>query len=151
MAALSEEMLGMGFLKISTSDFIARNLCCDGEDGHPTAVTVVESVDQMQIARTTTAGAGGQSSCQMRFRASGKRCCLFMSHMNPLNLFLCANRIRDSVERVARNSVNLPNSRFSENIHQQVRYFFLGHGAILSKGGRIQVFSNVSLPSPATL
>src|SRR6266581_9508391 len=88
----------------------------------------------MQVPGTTAPGADRQPSCEMRFRSSGKRCRLFMSHMNPLNLFLCANRIRDAVERVAGNTVKLPNSRFSENVHQQVRYFFLGHGTILSEG-----------------
>jgi len=42
--------------------------------------------------------------------------------------FLCANRVRDAVERVAGNTVNLPYSCFRENIHQQVCYIFLSHG-----------------------
>src|SRR3989442_15952659 len=88
----------------------------------------------------------------MRLRSSGKRCRLFMSHMNPMNLFLCANRVCDTVERVAGNTVNLPDSSFSENIHQQVRYLFLSHGAILSEGMEEEfTFSPVVwLPSPAT-
>jgi hypothetical protein len=57
-----------------------------------------------------------------------------MPHVNPLNLFSCANRVGDSVQRVAANTVDLPNSCFSENLHQQVCYFFLGHDAILSDG-----------------
>src|SRR4029077_7959996 len=87
----------------------------------------------------------------MRFSTSGKRRRLFMSHMNPLNLFLCANRVRDAVERVAGNTVNLPNSCFSENIHQQVRYFFRGHDAFLSEGmkEKFNFSPMVSLPSPA--
>jgi len=63
---------------------------------------------------------------EMSFRSSGKRCRLFMPDMNPLNLFLGANRVGDAVERVAGNTVNLPNSCFSENLYQQVCYFFLG-------------------------
>ena len=78
----------MGFLKISAADFITWNLRRDGEDGNTAAVTVVESVDQMQIPGTATAGADRQSSREMRFRAGGKRRRLFVSHVNPANLFL---------------------------------------------------------------
>jgi len=45
MAALREEMLWLGLLKISASDFIAWNLRRDGQDGNTAAVTVVEPVD----------------------------------------------------------------------------------------------------------
>src|ERR1700730_6167750 len=63
----------------------------------------------------------------MRFRSSGKRCRLLMSHMNPLNLFLCPNGVGDAVQRVARNTVNPLNTRLGQHIHQQLRYFLLSH------------------------
>src|ERR1700674_1836798 len=106
----------------------------------------------MQVPGTATPGADRQLSREMRFRSGGKRCRLFMSHVNPLKLFLCANRVRDAVQRVARNTVNPLYSRLRENIHQQVRYFFLGHGAVLSGGWKEELnFSlMVWLLSPAT-
>src|SRR5438445_10400246 len=88
----------------------------------------------MQVPGTAAPGANRQPSCEMRFRASGERRGFLMPHMNPLNLFLCANRVRDAIERVAGNTVNLPNSCFSESIHQQVRYFFRGHDAFFREG-----------------
>ena len=63
----------------------------------------------------------------MSFRSSGKRRTLLMPYVNPLNLFSCANGVGDAIERVAGNTVNSLNSRFSENINQQTRYVFLGH------------------------
>src|SRR6267378_1019298 len=83
----------------------------------------------MQIPGTAAPRADRQPPREMSFRSSGKGCRLFMPDMNPLNLFLCANRVGDAIERVAGNTVNLPNSCFSENLHQQVCYFFLGHGS----------------------
>src|SRR2546430_432890 len=106
MAALREELFGVGFLKIAAADFRAGNLRRDGEDGHTTAVTVVEAVDQMQITGATTAGADCQASGEMRVRARGKRRRLFMSHVNPLDIVLFADGIRDAIERVARDSVD---------------------------------------------
>ena len=91
ITALGEEMFRLGFLKISAADFMAWNLRRDGEDGDTAAMTVVESVDQMQVTGAATSGADSQSPCEMRFRASGKRCRLFMSHVNPSNLVLPAD------------------------------------------------------------
>ena len=70
---------------------MAWNLRRDGEDGNTAAMTVVESVDQMQVTGTTTSGTDSQSPGEMRFRASGKRRRLFMSHVNPLTLLLPAD------------------------------------------------------------
>ena len=59
VAALREEMFRVRLLKIAAADFIAGNLRGDGEDGNTAAVTVVESIDQMQVAGTATSGAAG--------------------------------------------------------------------------------------------
>src|SRR5580704_8657828 len=134
-------MFRVGLLKISAPDFIAGNLRCDSKHRNPAAVTIVEPVDQMQIARAATSRANGQLPGKMRFRASGKRRRLFMSYMHPLNLLVCANRIRDAIERVPRYAVHSPNSRFSKNIHQQVGDFFLGHKLnFIEAGGKYQNF-----------
>jgi len=45
VAALREKMFWFGLLKISTSDFIAWNLCCDSQHGNAAAVAIVEAVD----------------------------------------------------------------------------------------------------------
>src|SRR5262245_3128861 len=121
-------MFRMSFLKIAAPDFMAWNLSGDGEDGNTATVTIVEPVDQMEITRAATSGTDCQLSREMRFRASGKRRGLFMSHVNPAKLLSPSNRVGNTVERIAGNTVNLPNSRFSENIHQQVRYVFIRHG-----------------------
>src|SRR6267154_6524047 len=81
----------------------------------------------MQIPGTAAPGAYSQSSREMSFRSGAKRRCLFMSHVNPLNLFSCANRVGNAIERVPGKTVNPPNPCFYEDIHQQVRYCFLGH------------------------
>jgi hypothetical protein len=97
-------------------------------------MTIVEPVDQMQIARAATSRANGKFPGKMRLRSRGKRRRFFVSHMDPLNLLVCANRVRDAIERIARNAVNLPDSCFGKNIHQQIGYFFPGHDCILSDG-----------------
>src|ERR1700682_1189943 len=100
VTALREEVLRVGLLEVSAADLVAGNLRGDGEDGHPAAVTVVEPVDQVQVAGTAAARADGQSSGEMRFRARGERRRLLVPHMNPPQAFLPADRIGDSVEGV---------------------------------------------------
>jgi hypothetical protein len=127
-------MFRVGLLKISAPDFIAGNLRGNPKHRNPAAVTIVEPVDQMQVAWAATSRANGQFPREMRFRAGGKRRRLFVSHMDPLNWLVCANRVRDAIERIAGNAVNTPNSSFGKNIHQQICYVFPGHDYILSDG-----------------
>src|ERR1700692_925026 len=51
VAALREKMFRVGLLKISAPDFIAGNLRGDSKYRHTAAVTIIEPIDQMQIAR----------------------------------------------------------------------------------------------------
>jgi hypothetical protein len=65
----------------------------------------------------------------MRFCSCGKRCRLFVSHMNPLDLFLAAYRVGDSVERVSTEAVDSLYASSRENFDDQFRYFLPRHRA----------------------
>src|SRR6202051_2537379 len=73
VAALREKMFRMGLLKISASNFTAGNLRGNSKYRHPAAMTIVEPVDQMQIARPATSRANGKFPGKMRLRSGGKR------------------------------------------------------------------------------
>src|SRR6201993_675611 len=75
MAALREEMLGISLLKISAANFPARNLCGDSEDWNAAALTVVEAINQMHVARATTSGTNRQLASEMSFGPGGERRC----------------------------------------------------------------------------
>src|SRR4029453_9753974 len=111
--------------EISGSDLRAWNLRCDGKDGNTAAVTVVESVDQVQVARTAAAGADRQSSRELRFRAGGKRGGFLMSHVRPPHVRLSANRIRDSVERVPCHAIDPLDSPGDERVKKHGRAVLL--------------------------
>ena len=72
------------------SRFRCWNLRSDGEHRDPAAVAVIETVDQMQVARAAAPRAHRELLREMRFRARRKGGCLFVPHMDPLNLFLSA-------------------------------------------------------------
>src|SRR4029077_11099972 len=117
MATFREELFRMGFLKISAAYFTTWDLGSDGEHWHTTSVTIVKPINQMHVARPAAPRADGEASGQVCFGAGGKRCRLFMSHMNPLKLFLFSNRVCKPVEGVARKSINPFHSRLNERIY----------------------------------
>ena len=87
--------------KALTTDLRARNVRRDGEHRDATAVTVVQPVDQMEVPGAATSGADRQPAGEMRVRAGGERGGLFVPHMDPSHPLVSANRVRDSVQRVA--------------------------------------------------
>ena len=110
MAALREEVFRMSLLKVSTPDFSAGNLRRDGQNRNAAALAIVKAIDQMQVSGAAASGAYRQFAGEMRFRARRERGCLLMTHMNPLDLLVGANRIGDAIERVAGDAVNSLNS-----------------------------------------
>src|ERR1700745_2350644 len=127
MAALREEMLGIGLLKISAANFLARNLCGDGEDWNAAALTVVEAVNQMHVAGATTSGTYRQLASEMSFSPGGERRCLLVSYTNPAEVLSSANRIGNSVERVARDSIHPFHASINKNVYEQLGYCFSHH------------------------
>src|SRR5437588_3346019 len=118
VTALREEMFWMCLLKISAADFRTWDLRGNGQNRNTAPVTIIKTVNQMEIARSATPGAHGQASGQMRFRAGGKRSGFFMSHMNPSNFFLPSNRLGNGIERVTRDPVDSFHPRSGESFQK---------------------------------
>jgi hypothetical protein len=51
MAAFLEQILRMGFLKVTAADLARRDVSGDGENRRARAVRVEQAIDQMQVAR----------------------------------------------------------------------------------------------------
>src|ERR1700747_796697 len=117
MAALREEMVGISLLTISAANFPARNLCGDSEGGNAAGLTVVEAINQMHVARATTSGTNRQLASEMSFGPGGERRCLLVSYTNPANVLSSANRICNSVERVARDSIDPFHASINKNVY----------------------------------
>src|SRR3954469_22633223 len=105
MAALLEQIFWICLLEVSATDLITGYLCCDGYYRNAAAMAVIQSVDQVQIARSATAGAYRQASGEVSFRSRGKCCDFFMPRMYPLDLVLLADGVSDPVQRIAGDTV----------------------------------------------
>src|SRR5246127_2879264 len=73
MAALREEMLGISLLKISATNFPARDLCGNSEDWNAAALAVVEAINQMHIPGATTSGTYRQLAREVGLGTGGER------------------------------------------------------------------------------
>src|SRR5260370_32125101 len=100
MTAILEQTFRMGRLKIVDPDLTARDVRGDGKDGCAVALTIKQSIDQMQVARATTAGTNGKFSRQLSFSSCRERGALLVPHMDPVDRFLPPHRIGNSIELV---------------------------------------------------
>jgi secreted protein with Ig-like and vWFA domain len=95
---------------------------CNGHNGDAVAMAIKKSIDQVQIAGTTTSRAHRELACQLAFSAGRKRCDLLVTDGNPLDLFASAQRLCDAVERIAHQSVNALNVGSLERLNYSVGY-----------------------------
>src|SRR5580698_667943 len=127
MAALREKILGISLLKICAANFTARNLCGNSEDRNAVALTVVEAINQMHVAGATTSGTDRQLASEMGLGAGGESGRLLVSYANPADILSNPNRICNSVERVAGDSIDPFHASIGKNVDQQFGYCFVHH------------------------
>src|SRR5882757_241995 len=87
VAAIFKQMLRVRLLKVAASNLVTRNLCRNCEHGDTIPMTVEEAVDEVKIAWAATARTYGKLSGKVSLGSSGKGSYLFMSHMQPFDLF----------------------------------------------------------------
>ena len=120
MAALLKQRLRVGLLKIAAADLWRRDVRGNGEHGHARTVTIKQAVDEMQIAWAAASCADGELSGQMRLGAGGKGGDLLVPHMQPLDLSLTADSIREPVEAVANDAVDALDAGGGESFDELV-------------------------------
>src|ERR1700739_252760 len=118
VAALCKEVFRVGFLKITAANFAARDLSCEREHWNAAAREIIKTVDQRQIAGAATPRASRQSSSKMSFCPGREGGRLFVAHVNPLNLLLPSNRVGNSVEGIAGNSVDPFHAGCRKSLHE---------------------------------
>ena len=75
----------MRLLEIVGADLGRGNLGRDRHDGHARAMAVEQPVDQVQIARTATAGTYCKAAGEMCVGTRGEGGYFFMSYVHPLD------------------------------------------------------------------
>ena len=88
----------MGFLEVGRSELCTRNLRGDCQHGHPVTLTVEETIDEVQIAWSTTTRTDRKLPAHVSVGASRERSCLFVADVQPLNIGSCPDRVRYTIQ-----------------------------------------------------
>jgi hypothetical protein len=96
----------MCFLKVIAADLIAGDMRSDGQDRNPASVTIVQTIDQVEITWPATPGAHCQRSCEMCFCPSRERGDFLVTHVDPTDVLAGANGVRDPIEGISSDAKN---------------------------------------------
>ena len=111
VAAILEGLLRVGLLKIGRAQLRGGNLRGDGQNGHATAMAVIKPINEVEIARAAAACTNRQAIGQVRVGASGESSRFLMPNMDPRDLLVLSNGVRDAVQGVARKAVHAGHAR----------------------------------------
>src|SRR5271154_663778 len=120
VTAILEQLFRMCLLKVIGSKLCTWNLSSDCKNWNSATMAVEKPIDQMEVSGTTTAGAYGQLSADVRFGASGKRRCFFITNVHPLNSGSCPNRVRDAIEGIAWQAPDASHTICDKLIHKNL-------------------------------
>jgi hypothetical protein len=93
-------------LEVVRTDFRARDVRGDRQHRNPAALRVVETVDQVQVARAAAAGADRQLSGQRGIRRRRARGRLLVTDVLPRDFAGAPERVGEPVEAVTRQAVD---------------------------------------------
>ena len=119
-AALLKEILRVGFLEVLRSDLTARDMRRDREHGYPAAVRVEQSVDQVQITGTTTAGAHREFTGDRGVTSCGEGGSFLVPDVLPRHAVVPADRVGEPVQRIARKTVDVGHATLGQGLHEVV-------------------------------
>jgi short chain dehydrogenase len=98
VAAILEYLLRICLLKIGCPQFGTGNLRGNREYWNTTAMTVEQTIDEVQVAGTTASGNDRQPVGEVSVCPSRKSGRLFMAHMNPFDFLVLADGVGEPVQ-----------------------------------------------------
>ena len=131
VAALLEQVLRMGFLKVAEADFRRRNMCGDRQHRLMIAVAIEQPVDQMQIAGAAATGADSELAGRGGVCARCECSDFFVTRMHPADRAELVEAVRQSVETVASHAPDALDARGCERFRQIVGDGVAGHKLLL--------------------
>jgi hypothetical protein len=113
-------VLGTSFLKKVGAELGAGYLRGDHQDGNAAALAIMESIDEMEIARPTASCANRKFACNLRFASGREGGDLFVPDHHPVDTIVSADGVCKSVERVTGDSVDTLDARFQEGLNDNI-------------------------------
>jgi hypothetical protein len=92
----------------------------DGEHGHVAAVGVVETVDEVQVARTTAAGTDRQLSGKVGFRSGSEGSAFLVPNVDPLDGLQTSQRVGKAVQGIPDHAVDTLNGGSRQRLGHEI-------------------------------
>src|SRR5262249_27452428 len=131
VAALDEQPLRMRLLEERRADLSGRDVRRDREHRHTAPVSVVQSLDQMRVARAAAARADGEPAGEVRLRRRRERAGFLIPDVDPLDAFRAPDRIHEGVQAVADDAVHARDAGLTEDVHELL--CDVAHESLLSR------------------
>ncbi|RML84546.1 hypothetical protein ALQ89_06473 [Pseudomonas amygdali pv. tabaci] len=120
VAALLEQLLRVGFLKVIQADFRGRNVRSNRQHRHAVAMAVVQAIDQVQVARSAAACTDRQLAAGCRLGTGGEGCDFFMTGVHPANRIGAFQAVGQAVEAVTGHPPDVGNTCRCEGLRKMV-------------------------------
>ena len=92
----------------------------DGQDRHPVSPAVVQTVDEVHVARAAAAGTHGQLAGHGGFGTGREGCRFLVTNRHPLDALEAPQAVVDAVQAVARHAPDALYTRIGQCFHQKV-------------------------------
>jgi hypothetical protein len=113
-------VLGPSLLKEVGTELGAGYLRGDRQDGNTAPLAVMESIDEMEIARSAASCADRKFACNLRFAPSREGGDLFVPDHHPVDTIVSTDGVCKSVERVTGDTVDTLDARFQEGLNDNI-------------------------------
>jgi hypothetical protein len=107
-------VFGPSLLKEVGSELGAGYLRGDRQDRNAAALAIMESINEMEIARPTASCADRKFACNLRFASGREGGDLFVADHHPVDAIVSADGVGKAVERVAGDSIDTLHSSSHE-------------------------------------
>jgi hypothetical protein len=107
---------------------------CDCNHRSIAPVSVEKAVDEVKVSGASGTRTGGKLPGELGLCSGRKRTGFFVTHMDPLNLAVQAQGIRNRIQAVAYDAVNSFDTRLDKFADQLIRYSMWHRLYLLSFG-----------------
>ena len=122
VAALAEELVGVGLLEVTDADLGTGDMRSDGQHGSHASVGIEQTIDEVQIARSAAPRTDGQLAGELRFGSGREGGRLLVANVNSLDLAAAMKSVGHRIEAVTYEPVNSLDAGLAQSLDQFFRH-----------------------------
>ena len=121
VTALREQSLGMRLLEEPRPDLSARNVGSERQHRRTAAMRVVETLDEVRVARAAATGANREPPAELRLRPGRERGRLLVVDVDPLDAIGSTHRVDYGIEAIADEPIDPFDLSLQQDLDELIR------------------------------